>query len=79
MNIDETFAPIAKMTMVQILLAIVASQTWPLFQMNVKKSFSTWRSSGQMPTKDLQKTELRLAKTKMLQGRDNVNEWHCHN
>lgn len=52
--IDETFAPIAKMTMVQILLAIVASQTWPLFQMDIKKSF-TWRSSGKMPTKDVQK------------------------
>lgn len=29
---DETFAPLAKMTMVRILLALAASQHWPYFK-----------------------------------------------
>jgi hypothetical protein len=35
----ETFAPIAKMTIVRTVLSIVASQDWPLHQMNVKNTF----------------------------------------
>lgn len=36
---DKTFAPIAKMTTIQILLTIAASRSWILFQMNVKNVF----------------------------------------
>lgn len=32
---DETFSPIAKMTTICTILATVASQSWPLFQLNV--------------------------------------------
>ena len=36
---EETFAPIAKMTMVRTILAIAASQSWRLHQMDVKNAF----------------------------------------
>ncbi|RVW62014.1 Retrovirus-related Pol polyprotein from transposon TNT 1-94 [Vitis vinifera] len=36
---EETFALVAKMTMVQTILAIAASQSWQLHQMNVKNAF----------------------------------------
>lgn len=36
---DETFALVAKMTIVRTNLAIVASQSWPLFQLDVKNAF----------------------------------------
>ena len=32
---EETFAPVAKMTIVRLLLAIAAAQQWPLYQMDV--------------------------------------------
>ena len=35
---DETFAPTAKMTTVRILPALIASQSWPFFQMDVKNA-----------------------------------------
>ena len=38
-NYQETFASIAKMTTVRTLIAIAASQSWPLFQMDVKNAF----------------------------------------
>ena len=34
----ETFAPIAKMTIVRTVLSIVASQDWPLHQMDIKNT-----------------------------------------
>jgi len=39
LDYDETFAPIAKMTTVRTILALVASQSWPLYQMDVKNVF----------------------------------------
>jgi hypothetical protein len=36
---EETFAPVAKMTTVRTILAIAASQSWPLHQMDVKNVF----------------------------------------
>lgn len=36
---EETFAPVAKMTMVRTILAIAASQSWQLHQMDVKNVF----------------------------------------
>lgn len=35
---NEAFAPTTKMTTVRILLALVASQSWPFFQMDVKNA-----------------------------------------
>ncbi|RDX80639.1 hypothetical protein CR513_38785, partial [Mucuna pruriens] len=39
LDYDETFVPIAKMTIMHIILALAASQSWPLLQMNVKNVF----------------------------------------
>jgi len=39
LDYDETFAPIAKMTIVRTILALVASQSWPLHRMDVKNAF----------------------------------------
>lgn len=36
---EKTFAPIAKMTTVRMILAIVASQDWFIHQMDVKNAF----------------------------------------
>ena len=36
---EETFALVAKMTNVRLLFAIAASQSWPLYQMDVKNAF----------------------------------------
>ena len=36
---EETFALVTKMTTVHTILAIVASQSWPLFQFDVKNAF----------------------------------------
>jgi hypothetical protein len=36
---EETFAPVAKMTTVQLIIAIVASKGWSLRQMDVKNAF----------------------------------------
>ena len=38
-NYNETFAPIAKMTTVHVVLAIVSARGWHLHQMDVKNKF----------------------------------------
>ena len=36
---NATFAPIAKLTMIQLLVSLVASYSWPLHQLDVKNAF----------------------------------------
>lgn len=36
---DETFAPVAKMTIVRTILALTISQSWPLLQIDIKNAF----------------------------------------
>lgn len=38
-NYVETFAPVAKMTTVRLIISLAASQGWPLHQMDVKNAF----------------------------------------
>ena len=39
MDYLETFAPVAKLNTVRVLLSLVANRYWPLLQFNVKNAF----------------------------------------
>nr|KYP74867.1 Retrovirus-related Pol polyprotein from transposon TNT 1-94 [Cajanus cajan] len=39
---QETFAPVAKLNTVRVLLSLAANQDWPLLQFDVKNAFFTW-------------------------------------
>jgi hypothetical protein len=39
---EKTFAPVAKMNSIRVLLSIVANLDWPLHQFDVKKCIFTW-------------------------------------
>lgn len=39
---QQTFAPVAKLNTIKILLSLVVNQDWPLFQLNVKNAFLNW-------------------------------------
>ena len=43
LDYEETFTPIAKMTIVRTILAIASSKFWPLHQMDVKKCILEWK------------------------------------
>ena len=38
-NYEETFAPVAKMTTIQTVIALAATKGWHLHQMGVKNAF----------------------------------------
>lgn len=40
LDYEETFAPLAKMTTVRTLIAIGATQSWPILQVDVKNAFA---------------------------------------
>ena len=39
----DTFFPLAKIAYVRLLLSMVAMQSWPLYQLDIKKCLLTWR------------------------------------
>ena len=38
-DFNETFAPVARMDIIKIVLAIAAQNKWPVYQMDVKSTF----------------------------------------
>ena len=44
-NYYDTFSPVAKIASVRLLLSMAAMQSWPLYQLDIKKCLLTWRPS----------------------------------
>jgi len=45
-NYEETCNPVAKMTIVRVIIAMAAAKGWSLHQNGCKKCFSSWRFTG---------------------------------
>jgi hypothetical protein len=43
---EETYNPVAKMTIVRAIIAMAATKGWSLYQNGCKKCFSSWRFIG---------------------------------
>ncbi|XP_070662223.1 uncharacterized mitochondrial protein AtMg00820-like [Malus domestica] len=39
LNYKETFAPVAKMNTVRVILSVIVNKSWPLYQTDVKNAF----------------------------------------
>ena len=41
---QETFAPVAKMNTIRILISLAVNLDWPLYQYDIKKCLPSWKS-----------------------------------
>ena len=47
-DFNETFAPVARMDTVRIVLVIVAPKKWPIYQIDVKSAFLNGYMKGEV-------------------------------
>ena len=41
----DTFSPVAKIAFVRLLLSMASMQSWPLYQLDIRKCLLTWQPS----------------------------------